>query len=139
VKTASSSPRSKKLPDKARSCWAAADYATTIRLRAERRAGEILIDMKETRERDPGGRNKRIELHPETQLPTLTDLGVTKTQSFRWRKLAELPPNDFDKTLVRSSKRSRRVWLLLLSRRRDYVIKNRFDAFDKCPAFFKAA
>jgi hypothetical protein len=62
-------------------------YAAEIRLRAERRGGEILKEMAENGERDPGGRG-RIECRPATQL---ANLGVTKSQSSRWQKLAALP------------------------------------------------
>jgi hypothetical protein len=55
------------------------DKATDIRLRTERRAGQLLAEVKETGERD-AGRKGKIELRPATQL---ADLGVT-TQSSGW-------------------------------------------------------
>lgn len=59
--------------------------AIDICKRAETRAGELLSEMARTGERadHPGvGRGK---------LPTLSDLGVTKTQSSRWQAFAALP------------------------------------------------
>lgn len=63
-----------------------------IRLRAERRAGELLIEMKEAGERDPGGRG-RIEFRTGTQLGTW---GITKKMSWVWQKLAEIPEETFE-------------------------------------------
>jgi len=76
-------------------------YAAEIRLRAERRAGELLKEMAATGERDPGGRG-RIELRPATQL---SDLGITKTQSSRWQKLADLPAPDFEARVTETRSR----------------------------------
>src|SRR5260370_492090 len=67
------------------------DHATEIRMRAEIRAGELLAEMKDHGERDPGGHGPRVGSLAATQLPTLSDLGVTKTQSSRWQALAALP------------------------------------------------
>lgn len=55
-------------------------------MRPEIRAGELLRDMADRRERVKGGTQSR----PAT-LAQLPDLGVTKTQSSRWQKLASLP------------------------------------------------
>ena len=61
--------------------------AAEIRVRAERRAGELLRDMKK---RD-GGDAMRARFQKGTELPPkLSELGITKKQSSRWQKLAKL-------------------------------------------------
>ena len=66
--------------------------ATEIRLRAERKAGQLLTEMREKGERDPSGRG-RIEFRPATQL---ADIGVSKTQSSRWQKLGAMDDEAFE-------------------------------------------
>ena len=83
--------------------------ATDIRMRAERRAGELLATMKERGERAKGG-NKNLRpgsraATPE-QAPKLIDLGVTKTQSSRWQQLAALNSDAFDAKVGAASKRA---------------------------------
>lgn len=74
--------------------------ATEIRLRAEHRAGELLAEMPKAKgaEGNPGGRGAPIVRSPvETAQPaTLAELGVTKTQSSKWQKLASLPEDKFE-------------------------------------------
>lgn len=70
------------------------NWAAEIRLRAERRAGELLREMKERGERDPGGRGPRkVESSRATQLP---DLGITRDQSRKWQKIAAVPEEHFE-------------------------------------------
>jgi N6-adenosine-specific RNA methylase IME4 len=70
--------------------------ATDIRMRAERRAGELLIDMAERGER-PKGRKK------ESHVAILSDLGVTATQSSRWQRLAALDADMFEQRVERAT------------------------------------
>ena len=62
------------------------EWATDIRLRAERKAGQLLKDMAESGER-PINRPEK-----GSQPVTLYDLGVSKMQSSRWQRLGELAP-----------------------------------------------
>jgi hypothetical protein len=71
--------------------------ACEIRLRAERRCGQLLkvLEMaKGTRGQRAGGSTVRP---PETAQP-LAELGISKTQSSRWQKLADVPEEDFEAT-----------------------------------------
>jgi phage N-6-adenine-methyltransferase len=67
-----------------------------IRMRAERRAGQLLALMAERGERDSGHGDRQSEKaksHPATQL---SGLGVTKTESSRWQQLFRLPEEKFE-------------------------------------------
>ena len=104
--------------------------ATEIRMRAERRAGELLRDMA-TR----GERAVRKNMKSQGATSKLADLGVTKTQSSRWQQLAALSADKFernvhagehrrlqsddgalcqrrqDRTCARTSRQNDRTWL----------------------------
>lgn len=64
--------------------------AAQIRVRAFRRAGQLLKTMKESGER-PAGRRKKSR--DDT---TLSDLGISKDDSSRAQKLAEIPEKEFE-------------------------------------------
>jgi hypothetical protein len=74
-------------------------FATDIRLRAEIRAGDILLTMKKNQGAVSGktGRKGKPVLDPRTKL---SDLGITKTQSSRWQKLAALPKEKQEKRIA---------------------------------------
>jgi hypothetical protein len=78
--------------------------ATEIRLRAERRAGELLRKMAERKERETKGGDRKSKSQPATLIaPKLADLGINKTQSSRWQKLAALPADRFEANVERAS------------------------------------
>ena len=61
------------------------EWATEIKVRAERRAGELLAAM----EKHEGGRpTKTSDTQEQVSAPTLSQLGIDKKQSSRWQKLA---------------------------------------------------
>ena len=63
-----------------------------IKLRAERRVGEMLDEM----EKNPGGRPKENLSHDCTGLSKLSDLGITRNQSSNWQRIASIPEEIFD-------------------------------------------
>jgi len=63
-----------------------------IRIRSERRAGEMLSE----RERHPPGPTKQDRSLDGTQPPRLEDLGITKNQSSRWQLIASIPEEHFE-------------------------------------------
>jgi N6-adenosine-specific RNA methylase IME4 len=80
-------------------------HVTEIRVRAERRAGELLIEMKERGERqtpgEAGGKPNKIDgSKRRPSIPKLKDLGVSKTQSSQWQQLAGMPQENFEALLV---------------------------------------
>jgi N6-adenosine-specific RNA methylase IME4 len=77
--------------------------ATEIRMRAERRAGELLIEMEDRGERRAQGQGdgKGRSVQP---LPKLSDLGINKTQSSRWQYLAALDDSHFEHKVAAATK-----------------------------------
>jgi N6-adenosine-specific RNA methylase IME4 len=71
------------------------EKATDIRLRAEVRAGELLIVMAKSGERGKGRKKK------ESDQSTLSSLGISKDESYRWRKLATMTVGKRDQLISR--------------------------------------
>lgn len=73
----------------------AENAAAEVRLRAERRAGELLREM----EKNEGGRPRETgsTMRPVPEKPpTLSDIGVTKHQSSRYQQVAAVPEPVFE-------------------------------------------
>lgn len=70
--------------------------AAEVKIRAERKAGEMLARMP---------KNEGVRLGGNTMLPpgnepTLSDLGIEKMQSSRWQTIASLPDEEFEEHIA---------------------------------------
>lgn len=76
-------------------------YATEIKVRAERRCGELLASTERARPED----NLKCgpKSHDATTGPTLADMGLTKDESSRYQQLAAMPAEHFE-TAVATAK-----------------------------------
>src|SRR5262245_14354237 len=72
--------------------------AAEIRLRAERKAGQLLSENEKAvgARGNPGGQGAKIVRSPEDTAQTLNDLGISKKQSSQWQKLGAMPQEEFD-------------------------------------------
>ncbi len=91
--------------------------ACEIRIRAERKAGELLKETrlagKAQKQGRPNkkGRKSRPLIETSREMPdpdinpvTLKDLGITKDQSSQWQQLADVPQEDFEAALAEPGK-----------------------------------
>lgn len=76
--------------------------ALEIRIRAERKAGAILIEMGSNgkREKRSQGGNRKSLPHDGAMTPTLKDLGVSPKEAENWQKLAKVPERQFEAALA---------------------------------------
>src|SRR5437879_6245350 len=78
------------------------NWAAEIRLRAERRAGELLAEME--KQHGSRGVGKKVESSDTTPLPVkLEDIGVTKDQSSKWQRLAKIEEPALEKLIQSAS------------------------------------
>ena len=79
----------------------AQNHAAEIKLRAQRRAGEILDTMEKNKGtagtlagRDTSGGYSLLP--PEDNTPTYADMGIDKVDAHRWQTIASLPEEMFE-------------------------------------------
>ena len=98
----------KSIRDKAKSMQAYAQQALNrdseitcakIRIRAERKAGQMLNEQAKNGQRANKGRPK---MSSDTTL--LSDIGVSRDQSSDWQKLASVSDEEFEQALERAEK-----------------------------------
>lgn len=80
------------------------NMAAEIRLRAEHRAGELLVDMQATgeRQRKAWGRPKKV-----SSPTTLPRLGITRDQSSKWQRLAQtIDDAAFERAMTQARERN---------------------------------
>lgn len=73
--------------------------ACEVRLRAERKAGELLREQEKAKA-GPPIRNRSVDTTDYRGAPTLRDLGISKQQSSDWQRLAAVPQEQFDEALA---------------------------------------
>lgn len=88
------------------------NMAAEIRIRAERRAGQLLLDM----EKNPGTRGEgrprkdgtiRRSSRATANPPTLEEIGISKDQSAKWQKIALLVDDvTFEKALIQAREKN---------------------------------
>lgn len=69
------------------------NHCAEIKLRAERRAGEMLRDM----DKNTGGNPNLLQRETGYEPPTLSELGISRTQSHRWQIEASVPEEVFER------------------------------------------
>lgn len=69
------------------------NQAAEIKIRAERRAGELIPPDKDKGGGDTSTGNRVL---PVQTPPKLSDLGISKMQSSRWQAIASIPEEDFE-------------------------------------------
>jgi hypothetical protein len=74
--------------------------AAEIRIRAERRAGQLLKETKQNGQRKGRG-GKETQMSRSTTIG-LPDLGITRDQSSQWQRLAEIPEREFEEEIKKS-------------------------------------
>lgn len=71
------------------------EWATEIKVRAERKAGQMLSEMPKLA--GARGVGKKVESHDVTPL---SELGISKNQSSRWQKLAAVSDEQFEQAVT---------------------------------------
>lgn len=78
-------------------------WATEIKVRAERRAGQLLAEMPKARGVVLSGKDSiggTIVVPPKNDAPTLSEMGVSKNESSRWQKLASISDEQFESAVA---------------------------------------
>lgn len=80
-------------------------WATEIKIRAERKCGEMLKEGAKNGDRATKESNLRVGPNSRDGIsgPTLSDIGISPNQSSRWQKLADMPEEHFE-TAVATAK-----------------------------------
>jgi hypothetical protein len=74
--------------------------ACEIRLRAERRTGQLLAERDKAKGARAPGTNRGATPSADTSASTLSGLGISHDQSANWQKLAAVPADRFEATVT---------------------------------------
>jgi hypothetical protein len=70
-------------------------WATEIKVRAERRTGELLNEMNKLN--GARGVGKKVASSRSESTPKLKELGISHNQSSTWQELAKIPEPEFER------------------------------------------
>lgn len=94
-----------------------------IKLRAERKAGEILKEVPKNKGMNGTALTGNTVLPVRDDTPTLSDLGISKMQSSRFQAVASIPEETFEQTIAKTKasqeELTTRQLLSIAKRRRD--------------------
>jgi len=76
-----------------------ANDASIARVRAERKCGELLRDMEKAKPPGDNQYKKQLRSIDTTEPKTLAEMGLTKDQSSKWQKLADIPEEVFEQVI----------------------------------------
>lgn len=99
--------------------------AAEIKLRAERRLGELLADQKKNKERAGRGGDRKSKGHAVAMAPpTLRELGIQNKQAERWQEIAKVNPEKFEEHVAGLRRANERVTTAAVTKelRRDHAI-----------------
>lgn len=75
------------------------NHGAEIKLRAQRKLGEILASSEKQNGGD--GKRKSLAISTDRELPpTLSDLGISYSQSSRWQQIASVPESTFEQHIA---------------------------------------
>jgi len=74
--------------------------AAEIRVRAEFRAGELLVEMMKAGLRETGRPRKGAKIGSPTSRITLGEMGITRSESWKWRRLFMVGKGKFEAALA---------------------------------------
>jgi len=102
--------------------------AAETKLRAERKAGELLKEMVKNK---GGGDVRNHSSHDERGVLKLNDLGIDYNQSFRWQRIADLPEEAFENKIEEVKQKyeelTQSIFLQLSKSLRAHVANNSGD------------
>lgn len=104
--------------------------ASEIRIRAERRLGEMIRTQKETVGLNDGGRPRKTPTVEEGVIPPLADVGIDYKLSSRAQSIAAIPEDEFEETLAEHREEQQAVTaktMETLARKGAHVMHNSGD------------
>lgn len=98
--------------------------AAEIKVRAERRLGEMLREQKDTVGLAQGRRSDLVVNNDEVRTPTLSEIGISRDLSSRSQQLAAMPADHFETAIASAKETARAVSTTYMLRLGEELKKN---------------